>query len=163
MHLDRLKTVLDKELALHAHLLETAQALNEALKKRAVDEVHKVSLHYDETTMQIERLEEQRLLLSDALAKHYGESGHVNLRTLIALMPADKRPEFEELQRNMKLKIGELTRINTSNKILLEASLSTIARTVEMMTLTENKLAGYKSLGQKDTKPIQRALFNQIA
>jgi len=159
----KLRSVLETELGAHDRLLAAAQAMNAALKGGQVAEVKRHAARYDELTVQIERLEEQRLAVCDAIARSAGLNGHPNLSAIIAALPAEHRSNLDSVRLGLKRAITGLTKANTSNRVLIESALTNVAQIMDVLTRPDTRLAGYKKHGGMDTRPVRKTLFNQIA
>jgi hypothetical protein len=155
--------ILEQELLLHKRLLASAQAMNNAIKNEALEEVRKANKEYDECTCRIEEIEEKRLCLNDAISRHYGLKPHANLSRLIEAVPAGNRGKLLELRDALRKELIEIHKINESNKILLTESLFVIAKTFEFIAAASEKFQGYKQLGGKCSSKIDRTIINTIA
>jgi flagellar biosynthesis/type III secretory pathway chaperone len=158
-----LETILDSELVLHEQLLEAAQTMNDAIKKEDLAGVRKTAGKHDELTCQIEAIEEKRLTANDALSRHLGVAHHANLFRIIELLPANLSAKLSDLRTRLKRTMGELKKTTTSNQILLNESLYTIAKTFELIDRVTAKPTGYKYRGQKAPATINRTIINTIA
>jgi len=159
----KLRTVLESERGAHDQLLAAAEAMNTALKGGQVAEVKRNAARYDELTVQIERLEEQRLAACDAIARSAGLNGHPNLSAIIAALPVEHRGNLDTVRSDLKRAITGLTKVNTSNRVLIESALTNVAQIMNVLTRPDTRLSGYKKHGGMDTRPVHRTFFNQIA
>lgn len=161
---EELKSVLADELSIHSDLVKTAEKMNAAIKKKDVDTVKILTARYDEYIGQIETLENKRLELCDGITKALKpQNRHMNLKSIIAMMPKEQQKPFSDIGTSMKKKINELSRLNTSNQILLNESLTAIGKKFELITQFQNKLAGYKQSGTIDKEQVRRNIINHIA
>jgi len=158
-----LQNILDHEAQLHERLLQAAQSMNAAIKTEQLDAVQTACRAYDMYTCQIEAAEEKRLDVSDRIARQAGVSGRLNLaRTVDLFEPALSRP-LAETGTKLRAVIGRLHQINGSNRILLEESLKTIAKTFEIISVASSQFRGYKHLGTKDSSKTARTIINTVA
>jgi hypothetical protein len=164
-HYDELIDVLEKELAFHGLLISAAFAMNEALRSRVFDEIQKASRQYDECTCRIEDLEEKRLSLSDLICGDAkGGATHASLRSVIEQAPAGHKDRVAQLRAQLKDTVGKLSKVNYSNRVLLQESLYTISKTFEMVaTMEASRLNGYKKQGTKDRSRITKTIVNTVA
>jgi FlgN protein. len=158
-----LETILENELALHEQLLEAALTMNNAIKKEDLATVRKTAGKHDELTCQIEALEEKRLTANDKLARHLGAENHVNLFRIIELLPRNLSAKLADLRTRLKRTMAELKKTTTSNQILLNESLYTIAKTFELLGSVTAKSSGYKYQGKKAPAKINRTIINTVA
>jgi flagellar biosynthesis/type III secretory pathway chaperone len=137
--------------------------MNEAIKTEQLDEVQAANRLYDALTCQIEKLEENRLEISDKIAVHFGLTRHLNLAGTLALFPLTHKRRIAEAGKNLRSVIIKLHKINASNRILLQESLFIIAKTFEVISAASYKFKGYKQLGKKDSSKINRTIINTVA
>jgi hypothetical protein len=161
-NIDELKKILEQELTLYERLLDSAHAMNKALKCEAVEDVRKASKEHDECTCRIEAIEEKRLCVNDAISQRFGLKPHANLSRVIESVPADDRGKLMELRAALRKTLGEIHKTNASNKILLTESLFVIAKTFEIISTASEKFQGYKQLGEKCSSKIDRAIINTV-
>jgi hypothetical protein len=158
-----LETILENELVLHEQLLEAAEELNSAIKKEDLAGVGKAGRKHDELTCHIEAVEEKRLAANDELARHLGVTLHANLFRIIELLPVHLSAKLSDLRTRLKSTMGGIKKTTTSNRILLNESLYTIAKTFELIDGATAKPMGYKYQGQKAPARINRTIINTIA
>jgi flagellar biosynthesis/type III secretory pathway chaperone len=161
----QLITIIAEELQTHDKLVETARNMNTAIKKKEVREVQHLTQTYDALAGRIEELEELRLKSCDDYAAALtGKQQHMTLVNVIATVTDEQlKNELGSLRANIKDRITALTRLNTSNQILLEASLAMIAKNFELMLSARAKFKGYGHGGQMDSRNISRNIVNKIA
>lgn len=160
----KISSVISDEMQVHESLVIAAQHMNDSIKRRAVKELQQYTNHYDSLIGRMEELEERRLEVSDAYAKNICNKNHMPLTAIISTIENDA--DKNTLQ-NMRIKIKEnisiLTRLNTANRILLEAALSAITKNFEIMLKTREKFQGYGNSGTVSSRNISRNLLNKIA
>jgi flagellar biosynthesis/type III secretory pathway chaperone len=163
--IDTLMKILDEELQLHSSLLESAAAMNAAIKAGDVAGVQRLSSRYDQMLGRVEQAEERRLSQCDAIAAEHDLAGrHLNVSRIIDLLTdTETKNRLIALRAALKQKVGELAEINCSNRILLEEGLRTVAKTFEMATKAGSPPAGYEKKGRKDTRTVSRSIINQLA
>ncbi len=161
---DELKKVLSDEVEIHNSLVKTAQDMNKFIKEKDIAAIQRLTALFDAYSGQIESKENRRLEICDNLTKKIKpENRHTNLNAIISLLPENQRKVFTEIRNSLKAKISELSKLNTSNRILLNESLEVIAKNFDLIMQFQNKLAGYKQSGTMDKTPVRRNIVNQTA
>lgn len=159
-----LTSILKDEEHIHEALVRTAQEMNRSLKKKDIEAIPELTARYDDCAAHIEELEEKRLAVCDQIAACTGKpNGHPSLATIASLIPEEKRTPLAKLHESLKTKISELSKLNVSNQILLQESLSGVRMSFEVLTQSEKAHAGYRSSGNKEKTPAARHLVNHIA
>ncbi len=158
-----LEKILENELELHERLLDAGRSMNAAIKAEKINEVQAANRRFDEYTCQIEAAEEKRLAISEKIALHFGLKKRLNLASTMELFPAKERQRLAETGKRLRAVINQLHRINASNRILLEESLYTIAKTFEFISAASQQFKGYKRLGISDSSKINRTIINTVA
>lgn len=158
-----LETILENELSFHEQLLGAALAMNDAVKKEDLAGVRKAAARHDELTCRIEAIEEKRLTANDNLARHLGVENHANLFRIIELLPPNLSAKLASLRVRLKNTMAELKKTTSSNQILLNETLYTIAKTFELIDSATAKSPGYKYQGRKAPAKINRTIINTIA
>lgn len=162
-HISELYELLENERTVHEQLCELARAMNGALKANKAAEVQTISARYDELVCRLEQLEENRVVICDAVAKTLNAgSRHLTLPKVIEALPEERRGAFVELRARLRERMRELARINTSNQVLLNEALTDISRTVEMLAVSRNTFTPYQR-GKKQQEAARRPLFNRVA
>ncbi len=161
---EELQSILTDELNIHTNLVTIAEEMNSAIKGKDVVKVQRYTAQFDACIGQIEVLEIKRLELCDGIAQVFKpKNRHLNLQSIIALMPEDKQKIISKTRASLKSKINDLVKINISNQLLLNESLLVIGKNFELVTRFQNKLAGYKHTGAMDKEPVRKNIVNQIA
>jgi len=160
--LPRLENLLAKQIEAHDNVLETGKKMNAALKQKQLEEIQRLNMNYDAYVGRIEEFEEQRLAVCDEIAKTM-DKRHVNIATIIEVLNEDQRGTLTRYRSLLKEKIGQISRINTSNFILLEASLAAISKNVEVIARSQEKYQGYGQGGVKASRKVSRSIINKIA
>ncbi len=161
---EELKTVLSDELNIHTNCVNIAADMNTAIKQKEVDKVQRLTGQFDVLIGQIEMLEVRRLELCDDITRAFKpQNRHMNLQGIIALIPEKDKKPFSEIRTSLKEKINELSKVNTSNRLLLHESISVIGKNFEMITESQNRLAGYKQTGTMEKKLVRKNIVNHIA
>jgi flagellar biosynthesis/type III secretory pathway chaperone len=159
----QLIAVLTEELKVHENLVEIAQKMNDAIKRREIRDVQQQTQRYDVLVGRLEELEEQRLAACDAFAETGGQR-HLTLTAIISTLKMEpQRGELSKLRSLLKEKLMALSRLNTANHILLEASLTIIAKNFELMLRTREKFQGYGHGGAATSRIVTRNFLNKIA
>jgi len=154
---------LQNEVELHERLLDAAVSMNAAVKSEALDAVQAACRQYDAFTCQIEAVEEKRLDISDRIAAHFGVTGRLNLARTVELFPLPYKHDLAQTGKKLRAIINRLHQINGSNRILLQESLKTIAKTFEIISAATHHFKGYKQQGKKDSSKIARTIINTVA
>jgi hypothetical protein len=157
-----LEAILNCELILHEKLLESAKKMNLAIKEEKLDMVTGAQRQYDDLICKIEKQEEKRLAASDRIAKHFKMEQRVNLEKTLSLFPEQYRKPLEDVRSRLKSTLSALNKVNTVNRIMLEETLKTIAKSFEIISIASQKLNGYKRLGKKDYVKTSRPIFNTV-
>ncbi len=160
----QLAEALSDEIRVHTELVETAEQMREAIKRKDLHDVQQTTSHYDTRVGRIEDIEERRLAVCDSLCEALGKAKrHLNLSGIIGALPPDTRTSLAQLRSQLKDKISQLSRLNTSNNILLEASLAAVAKSFEVMARSHQRLDGYGRTGTPASKTVSRNIVNKIA
>jgi flagellar biosynthesis/type III secretory pathway chaperone len=159
-----LKSILTAETAIYDELIESAARMNEALKSRDVEAVRSFTVSYDNGFVKIESLEERRLAIADMLKESLGLSArHVTLLQVAEALVARERDELVALRAALRKRIAELSRLNVANRILLEESLSAMAKNLELVMTTRKDAAVYGQGGTLAREPLRRSIVNHTA
>jgi flagellar biosynthesis/type III secretory pathway chaperone len=160
----QLLSILEKQSDLHNDLIKIAENMNKAIKKNDINKIHILTSQFDEYTGQIDQMETKRLELCDKIALiSKSKLKHLTLQQIIQLLPGNYVQSFIQIKTELKQKILDLKKINSSNQILLNESLLLIKKDFEFMAKIKNKLNGYGQNGKIDTKTTQRNIVNHIA
>lgn len=161
---EELKMVLTDELNIHTDCVKIATTMNTAIKEKEVNRVQRLTGQFDVLTGQIEALEVRRLELCDEITLAFKpQNKHLNLLSVIALIPQKEQKSFLEIRTSLKEKINEMSRTNTSNQLLLHESITVISKNFELIAESQNRLAGYKQTGTMEKKLVQKNIINHIA
>ena len=162
--LSDLTAILSQELQLHEQLLASASDMNAALRARKTLDVARCNSRSDVLFCQIEELEEKRLTASDRLAESIGcKQRHATIRQVIALLPPDDGAQLSELRLKLRSILGELNRVNCSNKMFLENGLRWIGKTFEIIANNSRKITGYQAQGGEARMALNTAVINRVA
>ena len=163
-HFETLVRILNKEYDLYAMVRDAGKAIHEGIVAKNAAAVKTATRRYDMLSLQIEEIEEQRLLTCDTLGKELGlQTGHVGLLQILSKTPPEIRPALETARGRLKGIANELANITAANRILLEESLRDMTKMFEIFTRSKNRFAGYGHTGNIDTRPIERNLINHVA
>ncbi|MBD3321423.1 MAG: hypothetical protein GF350_10050 [Chitinivibrionales bacterium] len=156
--------ILRKECETHDTLIEVATAMNTALRENDTGAIQRNSVQYDETTCAIENLEEQRLQLCDSIGRGLKKQRrHLNCAAIADILPPQDAGPLRKIRQELKDKINTLTKINTSNQVLLEDALAGIARAVKLLANEKRKYSGYRRFGAKDPEFVPKNIVNKVA
>jgi hypothetical protein len=163
--IEQLVTVLEKELETHRLLIAAAHDMNDAVKNNALSLIQAAARRCDDYTCSITMLEEKRLHLSDGICrKTIGKAPHASLLRVVDEVPVPWKKSIADLRAKLQAAIGDLSKINFANKVLLTESLSAIQKTFEMIaTEQRTRLGGYKRQGIKDHSQPGRTYLNTLA
>jgi len=147
--LEKIEDVLIAEVEVHTSMISSSHQFNEAIKSGEHESINKQRIVNDDAVCTLEKLEEKR---TDYCSEAAGRLGifrkPLKLSMLLEKIPAEWKKRLEHQQQVLKLKIAELTSINTSNRILLEEGLKVIGATFTCIKKTESRFAGYGNRGQ---------------
>lgn len=160
--LKELEHILNKEQESHASLFKLAKELNKALRENNITEIDRLRKLYDESTFNIEKLEEQRLYYCATLKELLGiKTTHFNLNTLINLIPENWKQRLLTIQKNMRKIINELSNITISNKILIEEGIKVINISISNIYKLNNRYYCYKRSGKNEKNYSFNGLINK--
>ncbi|MDD5673486.1 MAG: flagellar protein FlgN [Chitinivibrionales bacterium] len=163
--LEKLIALLTQLYAVHNQLLEIGTAMNCAIKARNLPEIQRMLHHFDTAAGKVQELEEERLACCDTLAASIGGGlrRHLTLTALLDLLPQGQaRTRLADLRRDLKAAINALTKINVSNRILLNEGIQYIGMTVALASHLHIKFTNYKTGGAKTGGPRQSNLINRV-
>ncbi|MBD3393022.1 MAG: hypothetical protein GF418_13015 [Chitinivibrionales bacterium] len=158
----QLEELLAEELRAHVGLAETGKQMREAITRKDVAAVQQLTGRYDSFVGRVEDLEERRLAICDQLAQAMGRR-HVNIASVIATLPQDKRGALTSMRSALRDKISEVSKANVANRILLEATLHALDKNVEIMVRSQSKLQGYGQSGAASSQSAPRSILNKMA
>ena len=162
--LEELEQILSRELEIHVSLVQTANDLNKAIKESNLTALQQHTLDQDNKICQIEKLEEKRiqciLNLSNLLGLAQVPS---KLAIILEKLPGQWRERLSNIHSILKQKIGDLVKINTSNRILMQEALGMISGTLALFQGTNSKFAQYGIKGKQANTAAARNLINRIA
>ena len=159
-----LSAVLGKELSIHEQLVAAAADMNVALKAKRTADVARGNAQYDSLCCQLDALEEKRLAVSDNLAAAIGcNHRHATIAQIVARLPADEAAMLLNLRRRLKTALGELSKLNHSNRMLLENGLQVIEKTFEIIINNCRKTTGYLAQGIQARTSLNTAVINRVA
>jgi flagellar biosynthesis/type III secretory pathway chaperone len=166
--LDSLTTILENEVQLHDDLIRSAGNINKTIRESDLDGLQKNTTQYDEQICVLEKLEEKRLEHCRQLGRNAGMEEErirqaVPLNALMEHLPQENRLKLETIRAHLRSKMQELSKVNTSNKILIEESLSAITSTFSIIRKSAERFAGYGQKGNMAVKKTGCALINKIA
>lgn len=147
--LEKIEKVLIAEVETHSAMITSSHEFCEAIKSGETETIDQKRARNDEMICTLEHLEEQR-------SEYCNEAAHklcilktpLKLAMLTAKIPAEWKLRIEKQHQALKAKINELTKINTSNRILLEEGLKVIGETFSCMKKCGDRLSGYGNRGQ---------------
>jgi hypothetical protein len=160
--LEKLEQVLQSELDVHTALLASAREFNDAIKEENIAVIDRQRLVHDETVCRIEKLEEQRMVYCAALARSLGiVKKPLRLAMVLEKVPHQWKERLGRIQQSLKEKIGELSKISISNRILLEEGLRVVGHTFSMLRQAGKKYAAYGKRGQSVSGPALQSIINR--
>lgn len=162
--LEKLESILNKELSTHESLLQTANLFNKAIRESDIAALQQYTTIHDEQSFKIEKLEEQRIDCSNTIALKLGiKSESPKLSMVLEKVSVHWAEKLKKIQCSLKAVLHELSKINASNKILLEEGLKYINTTVKMMQKPEPKFSQYGIRGASSNPSPGRNFINRIA
>ncbi len=160
---DELIQLLAQENELHLNLIETAQQINQSIRKDDLASLQKACSIYDQLICSVEQIEEQRIRSTARLQKTLGESApSPRLTSLIDHCDPVQRKKLEALKTNLQNSITELSKINTSNSLLLQEALGAITSTFKMIKESSRQKNGYRYKGDRSRSTAAVSMFNQV-
>lgn len=161
--LEKLEKILKSELDEHITFLDTARAFNHAIKEEDLGKIEQQRLVQDETVCRIEKLEDQRMECCTELAQSLGiGSRPFRLAQLLEKLPEHWRSRLEDIRRTLRNKVNELSKMNISNRILLEEGLRMVEHTFSSIRKCgSSRYAAYGQRGQVTGGTGPRTIFNQ--
>lgn len=161
--LEKLELILKSECDLHEELLGTANLFNDAIKKNDLAAIQKFTTQHDEQVYQIAKLEEQRIECATNLARELSLSVETpKMAAVLEKVPPEWHQRLSTVQSKLKEQISELTRINTSNRILLEESLHFINSNIVMFQKSSIRNNNYGDNGKHANISAGRNLINRV-
>ncbi|MFP4164037.1 MAG: flagellar protein FlgN [Chitinispirillaceae bacterium] len=160
---DELIQLLTQENEIHQHLVDIAASMNSIIKKDNVIELQKSSSKYDEHVCILEKVEERRIECCSRIQNALGENVQSNrFASLVGFCEPQQRKKLENLKESLNKRIAELTRINTSNSLLLQEGLGAISRTFDMIRESTQQKNGYRHKGDFSPRTSGISVFNQV-
>jgi hypothetical protein len=159
-----LEAILAKEYEAHEQLLTAVASVNSAIKGSDLAALQGHTGRLDEQIFQIGRLEEQRQECCSALARTLGlaAQGTVKLAALVEKAPEALREKLAALHGLLKKAVATISRINISNRILLEEGLQLVRGRITVMTQPSEQFAQYRSRGNRAAAALpHRSLINR--
>lgn len=151
------------ELKLHDSLLTTAQSFNSAVKNDDLEAIQKYTRAYDEHICQIERLEEKRVLLCTTISGSGAKAvNSVKLDSILTKASSDVQSRIRDVRNNLKRKIQLLSKVNTSNQILIHEAMELIATTFKIIGNEGNRFSPYNGKGKGAVPVSTQRIFNKI-
>lgn len=157
---DKLLGILSSETQLHELLVEAALAFNNAIKEDNLDKIQSCTAIHDEQICQLEKLESQRTACCSSIASAL-KLKTIRLNTLLDHAPDSIKNELSSVHSALKSKIGELSRLTTSNRVLLENGLAFITNSVTYIQTTQKKLLPYGCGNKKSSAFQSYAMINK--
>ena len=160
--LEKLESILKSELDVHVSFLVSALELNRVLREEDLVKIDRQRHVQDETVCRIEKLEEQRREYCAAIAQSLGIAKRpVKMAMLIEKLPQQWRDRLGALQRALREKISELSKISVSNRLLLEEGLRIADNTIAMVRKVGRKYGAYGHYGQTLSSPLTTSIINR--
>jgi len=159
---ETLEQVLKSELESHTELLATALEFNRAIREEDMDRIDRERTTHDEVICRIERLEEQRIACFATLARSLGVAGkNLRLAKLLEKAPPQWRERLCAIQKLLRDKMDEVSRITISNRIFLEEGLKVVANTFVMLREASGKYPCYGNRGESVSGPAFNSFINK--
>lgn len=161
--LEQLSGILSKESEIHQDLLKTAKTFNEAIKAEDLDSIQNCTSIHDEQVYQIAKLEEKRIECTSEIAGLLGIEDEIpKISSILLRVPQQWQKLLSALQIKLKEQIMEITKINTSNRILLQDGLSFISNNVKIFQQSTTRNFRYGGKGKSAGIPVSRNLINKV-
>lgn len=161
--LEKLEHVLTSELEVHNDFLASALEFNRAIKEQNLSDIDRQRAVHDDTICRIEKLENERITCCTVLARSLGVVRQpLKFAMLLEKLPPQWRNRFTTLQQMLKSKISELSKISTSNRILLEEGLRVAGATFSFVQQSAgNRYAAYGKHGRTVAGPGLQSIINR--
>ncbi len=160
--LEQLVDILKNESDLHQDLLKTADTLNEAIKTKNLESIMNCTSTQDEQVYQIAMLEEKRIECTCKIADLLELKEEIpKMDSLLQRVSQKWRTSLSALQLKLREQIRELSKINTSNRILLEEGISFINSNI-MMFQSSPRTHQYGGKGKSAVIAPSRNLINKV-
>ena len=163
--LEKLEQVLTSELTVHNEFLDSAQEFNRALREQDLAGIDRQRAVQDTTVTRIEKLESERIACCTELARSFGITREpIKLGMLLEKMPLQWRGRMSTLQETLKTKVSELSKISTSNRILLEEGLRMVRSTYTFIQQAAGtRYAPYGRHGRTIASTAPQNIINRTA
>ena len=128
--------VVDAMLNTHQELLALAQRKRDVLIRGDMDALNLIVKEENTLVFRVEKLESERIAFGRLLAARIGVQPEQLTATRVAELAGDEEEKrrMEELSAQLRNVIGELQKINNTNKQLIEQSLQFIRTSIELLT-----------------------------
>jgi hypothetical protein len=161
---DELAALLDSELKIQSELIENAENFNKAIKENDLFSMQLNSSKHDTQICLLEKIEESRIACCRELSKNLGfVTTEPKLASLIDKAPEQTGKQLLKLQKSLKEGINSLSKINTSNRILLEEALNMISATFSIIHQSSKRYNPYGAKGRNTATAAGHLLINRIA
>jgi hypothetical protein len=148
-NLEELESIMKQEIDLHNSLLVVAREFNVAIKENDIELIRKKTLEQDEHICSIERLEDSRQECCESLSSKLNfATKTIKLKSIIDFLPPSWKNRLSQMHSSLKSIIGELTTINTSNRILLEEADRIIGKTLTYFIQPPKVKTSYSNQGK---------------
>ena len=163
--LEQLEQVLTSELDVHDAFLVSARQFNKAIREQDLAGIDRERGVHDATVCRIEKLEGERMSCCRVLAQSLGvRRDPVKLNVLLEKLPAQWRERLGRLQDALKTRIAELSKLSTSNRILLEEGLRVVHATCSFVRQSAgSRYAPYGKHGRTVSGPTVQTMINKTA
>jgi hypothetical protein len=163
-HLEQLCANLENQLQLYQRLQVSAVEMKQAIERHDRDAIARFTTEYDRHSLQLESVEEQRLLLTDRIARGlHWHHPHITVDAILRHTQGPLNQRLNHARQQLKAIIGEMNALNTANRIMLEQELMTIGKSLELITRAVMPATGYQSRGTPQAGPLTRSFINRIA
>jgi flagellar biosynthesis/type III secretory pathway chaperone len=163
-HLEELCLNLESQLTLYQRLQLSGAEMKLAIMHHDREAIARNTTEYDRHSLQLESVEEQRLLLTDRIARAINwQQPHITVDAILRRTQGPLNHRLNQARKQLKAIIGEMNTINTANRIMLEQELLTIGKSLELITRAATPATGYQSRGTPQAGPLKRSFINRIA
>ncbi|HEX2958131.1 MAG TPA: flagellar protein FlgN [Chitinispirillaceae bacterium] len=162
-NLEELESIMKQEIDLHNSLLVVAREFNTAIKENDLELIRKKTTEQDEHICSIERLEDSRQECCRSLSDQLNlEAKSVKFSHIIDFLPSSWKNRLTRVHSSLKSIIGELTSINTSNRILLEEADRIIGKTLTYFTQPPKVNNSYSNQGKIPQNRNEFIFYNNV-
>jgi hypothetical protein len=161
--LEELYEVLSRQARTQEDLLSTAGSMAESIRGRDIEGIQRLTAVYDDQIGAAEMLEEKRLSLCERIGRIVLPGGAASLGEIARKAGSPWTERLLAIRESLKKTMGRLSRLNHSNRIMLEEALHGLGRSMELMFEAPQKQGMYQKGGRFAAGGPRKALLNHKA